>query len=271
MDRGPTRAAPRQLPAAGGDGPLLFARYAYPPNELGYCGADDHRALLEYGASGIVDPGLGQLARAFHGAWPYLELIAAATGVGDPLDARVVEAYWVGNRLLERVGRSAFGASLQERFRRQAGRAWQRLAESIPAGGLPHHAFHVFCVYPWVGLLGSEGAGGHPLHVLDRCRIRWGQVLTADRDRVVVRCQPLTWDGRRLALGAPEAESATRAVDGVGFVAHLRPGEWVSLHWDWVCDRLSARQLAALRGYTARVLDLTNRRLAHPGPAAVLS
>ena len=33
-------------------GPLLFARYAYPPNALGYCGADEPRTLLEYGDAG---------------------------------------------------------------------------------------------------------------------------------------------------------------------------------------------------------------------------
>ena len=27
-------------------GPVLFARYAYPPNALGYCGPDDPAALL---------------------------------------------------------------------------------------------------------------------------------------------------------------------------------------------------------------------------------
>ena len=33
-------------------GALLFARYAYPPNALGYCGADENRTLLEYGEAG---------------------------------------------------------------------------------------------------------------------------------------------------------------------------------------------------------------------------
>jgi hypothetical protein len=28
-------------------GPLLFARYAFPPNERGLCGPDDHAALRE--------------------------------------------------------------------------------------------------------------------------------------------------------------------------------------------------------------------------------
>jgi hypothetical protein len=78
-------------------GPLLFARYAYPPNSLGYCGPRDSASLLGYGSERVVDGGLRQLARGFEGAYPYLELIACATGVPDPLDHRVVEAYWLGN------------------------------------------------------------------------------------------------------------------------------------------------------------------------------
>ena len=67
-------------------GALLFARYAYPPNALGYCGAGENRTLLEYGEAGVSDGGLVQLARSFEGAWPYLELIAGANGIDDPLD-----------------------------------------------------------------------------------------------------------------------------------------------------------------------------------------
>lgn len=252
------------------DGATLFARYAYAPNERGYCGPSDHRALLEYGAAGVVDGGLGQLARGFAGAWPYLELIAGATGLADPLDRRVVEAYWVGNRLLERVDMASFGAALTDRFRSRAGSSWGYLAESVPAGAVPHHSFHVFGIYPWVGLLGQSHRG-EPLQILDRCRIRWGQVQSVTGDLVVLRYRPLTWDGRRLGLGAAVLETATRALDGLGFVDDLVAGEWVSLHWGWVCDRLSTRQLQALRRYTARQLEITNVRVAHPGPAAALS
>jgi len=42
------------------------------------------------------------------------------------------------------------------------------------------------------------------------------------------------------------------------------------LHWDWICDRLTQRQLRALRGYTQRHLDLVNHRVDHSGPLAVL-
>ncbi len=255
---------------AGAEGLLLFARYAYPPNELGYCGPSDYRALLEYGSDGVTDPGLIQLARGFDGPWPYLTLIAGAAGLEDPFDIRVVEAYWIGNRLLDRVDMSSFGSTLLERFRAVAGRSWRHLAEAVPDGAVPHHGFHVFGVYPWTGLLGSD-RDEHPLHVLDHCRIRWGKVVAVTGEQVSVRSRRLTWDGRQLALGPPQLETTRRSVGGRGFVDELKPGEWVSLHWQWVCDRLNPRQLANLRRYTSEQLEITNRRLASQGPSLAMA
>ena len=201
-------------PRVDPSGPVLFVRYAYPPNRQGYCGPNDTAAFLGYGRSGQIDPGFLQLAQAFAGAWPYLELIAGATGIADPLDRRVVEAYWVGSSLLDRVGAGNIGNSMEERFRATTGRQFGALAEGVVAGGVPHHSFHVFCIYPWVGLLGDDRRGAHALTVLDRCRIRWGQVVTAIDGQVVVESRPLLYDGRRLSLGEPERETAEYGVDG---------------------------------------------------------
>ncbi len=262
-------------------GPHLFARYAYPPNALGYCGPGDSGGLLEQAAatpSGGADGGrlrqdaargIADRARGFDGAWPYLQLIAGANGISDPLDARVVEAYWIGNRLLDRVTPRSMGDSLDARFRRQAGRAWERMAEVIPAAGRPHHSFHVFAVYPWLGLL-RAGRVDEPLRVLDQCRVRWGQVQEVRGDLAVVRSRPLTWDAGALGYGPPRLETVTLARAGVGFVGGLCPGEWVSLHWDWVCDRLDGPQRQALAAYSALSLAVVNG-MAYPAPAAVLS
>ncbi len=82
---------------------LLFGRYAFPPNQLGYCGAPDYLALFEYVAQHRADKGLIELERRFEGAYPYLQLIAQANGIPDPFDRRVVEAYWIGNACLDGV------------------------------------------------------------------------------------------------------------------------------------------------------------------------
>jgi hypothetical protein len=245
-------------------GPIMFVRYAFPPNYHGSCGPADSQSLFEYGLHSVVDPGLRALARQFAGAWPYLELIAAANDVPDPLDRRVVEAYWVGNPLLDRVGVRPMGDSMETRFRLRTGRQFSYLAESVLAGGMPHHSYHVFCIYPWVGLLGDDRRYEQALMVLDRCRIRWGQVRQVLADQLVVESQPLAFEHGRLFLGPPQVETVERTLDGEGLVSSFEVGDWVSMHWEWVCDRLTPRQLASLRHYTGMHLRVVNDGLEHP-------
>lgn len=252
------------------DGALLFARFAYPPNALGYCGPDDAATLLECADAGIADGGLVDLARRFEGAWPYLELIAHANGLADPLDRRVVEAYWIGNGLLDAVSPQWLGASLEERFRPIVGSIWSRLAEVVQLEPRPSHGFHVLCVYPWVGLL-RTGATDHALHVLDRCRIRWGRVRSLTAGSAIVDAQPLTWDGRRLALGPPKPETVATSDGGRALAPGIAIGDLVACHWDWVCHGLTPGQARRLRAETTAQLHLVNDRLAVSPPAAVLS
>jgi hypothetical protein len=251
-------------------GPVLFARYAFPPNSHGFCGPPDSGGLFEYGVAGVDDGGLRAMARQFAGAWPYLELIAGATGVADPLDRRVVEAYWIGSPRLDRVSTRAVGDSMEDRFRFMTGARFSSITEGVLAGGVPHHSFAVFCIYPYTGLLTDRRKAPHALTVLDRCRIRWGQVQAVAGDQVVVASRPLAWDGVELSLGPVGTETVVQSVDGIGMVGGLRPGDWVSLHWEWVCDRLSAGQLDRLRRYTERHLVIVNDRRTRSAVPALL-
>jgi hypothetical protein len=246
-------------------GPLLFARYAYPPNALGLCGAEESRTLLEYGTAGASDEGLAELARAFEGAWPYLTLIAGANGIHDPLDPRVVEAYWVGNSLLDRVTPQMLARHVEDRFKGRVGRSWEGIVDAVAAGAVPHHTFHVFAVYPWLGLL-RTGAVEQPLSVVDRCRIAPGLVEAVATDTVAVLVPSLRWDGKTLALGPWERRTARFGADGLAFVSP-RPGDWVSLHWDFVCDWLTLGQATVLYRANQRALSAVNHSV---GPATVL-
>lgn len=248
----------------------LFARYAYPPNELGYCGPDDHEALFGYASTGTTDRGLVQLASGFVGPWPYLTLMAGALGLDNPFDLRLVEAYWIGNDLLDRVTISQFGRMVEDTFKPVAGDDFPLLAETVGSGAMATHSFHVYGVYPWVGLL-RRGEIDEPLRQLDRCRIRWGRVEALEADRVEVRSRPLTFDGLHLGLGDWQIETAVRAVDGTGLAADLAVGDWVSLHWHWVCEQLDERRLHNLVAYHQHHLDLVNHGVAHSGPGMVMA
>jgi hypothetical protein len=241
----------------GANGPLSFARFAYPPNELGYCGPDAHGELLERVAAAAADPGLRRLATDFEGAWPYLTLLAGVAGVDDPLDPAVVEAYWIGSPLLDRVQAADLGRCLEDRFRARGLGAWAGVAATIGLAAVPHHSFHVCCVSPWIGLL-RGGIVDAPLQVVDRCRIRWATVDAVNGDTAVVTGPSVAWSGGRLHLGPVVTEVVRLRRDGLGLVDTVQPGQLVALHWDWICDRLTPTRRRELERWTRRSLAIAN-------------
>jgi hypothetical protein len=240
-------------------GPQLFLRYAFQPNQLGYCGGEDQRALLEYGLANQTDQGLRELEQQFEGAFPYLTLIAHANGIADPLDRRVVEAYWLGNELLDRVPASQMHASAEERFKtRTDRREWRWLASKPLAGALPHHSFHVLEIYPRIGLLRS-GARDHLVETMSQCCVRWGQVETVVGPSLLVWAQPIVLERGQLGLAEPRLETVSRWVDGRGFVDDVQEGDWISIHWGWACDRLNRTQRLNLVRRTRQHLEICNQ------------
>lgn len=250
-----------------GSGAIRFARYAFPPNALHYCGPESGPALLEYADAGLADHGLDQLAARFEGAWPYLELIAHECGIGDPLDDRVVDAYWLGSNVLRRVDRSRFAQSLEDRFGGRDGWVADRVLSALPGGAVPNHSFHVFGVYPWLGLL-REGST-EPLRILDRCRIRSGVVESVGDGVAQVRSRPLIWTGESLGFGLPAVERVTTSENGYSLAGQLRRGDVVSMHWDWICERITPSEARRLDAWTSSQLAVVNAQPV-PGPATVL-
>ena len=247
--------------AAVPSGPVLFGRYAFGPNRLGYCGPDESRSLLALAATGTDDHGLRNLARGFEGAYPYLELIAAANHLADPLDHDVVEAYWLGNGLTAAVRPRALHRSVEDRFRpRLAVDDWRWLEGAVASGARPVHAFHVFDVFPKVGLLRGEVVRD-VLATIDSCRIRWGRVEAVVGDSLIVSAASLELIEGRLRIAAPRIETVSRWLDGTGFVDEVTPGDMVAIHWSWACDRLTERQLHNLVAWTRLALWVTNRAI----------
>ncbi len=246
-------AVQTQSPLAG---QLRFIRYGFMPNRLRYCGGDDNRTLFEYGIENVVDGGLSPLLKTFTGALPYLKLIARVNGIADPFDARVVDAYWIGNDLLERVEVRQLYDALKDRFGKQLqGRALELVLSKAPAGARPHHNFHVFDVHSRAGQL------EHSLETMDQCRISWGKVVEVNGPELVVERKPLLLQEGKLALGSAIRVSAVRQIEGHGFADDAQLGNYVSLHWGWVCEVLSERQQANLERYTKYHLKLANETI----------
>lgn len=252
--------APATVTRSAPSGPVLFARYAYPPNRLGLCGPADAPALLD-GAVAGADGELRELARGFEGAFPYLQLIAEQNDIADPLDQRVVDAYWLGSPLTAAVRPRAMHRDLVDRFReRMPAGDWRWLEAALAGGSRPMHAFHVLEVFPRVGLM----RGGRPdpiVETMDACRIRWGRVVDVVGEQLLVAARRLDLVDGRLVLGPERTELANGWRSTSGLLDGVAPGDWVSLHWSWACDRLSPAQLGRLAGWTDLALASANRSM----------
>jgi hypothetical protein len=244
-------------PRSAVGGTTRFVRYAFMPNRLQYCGGDDNRTILDYAVADVREPPLDRMLRKFTGALPYLQLIARRNAIADPFDERVVEAYWIGNELLERVEARELYDHLRERYRAElSARVMDRVAAKAPAGARPHHSFHVFDVWRQ-----TERGRNEVLATIDSCRISWGRVTAIEPGALVVERAPIELRGGRLALGAPRLERVSRMLEGRGFVAAAAIGDVVSVHWSWACEVLDAGQAAALERYTTHHLRLANETL----------
>ncbi len=237
-------------------GSLRFIRYGFMPNRLRYCGPDDNRTLFQYAIENTIDGGVKPLLRAFDGALPYLQLIARANDIADPFDDRVVEAYWLGNELLEAVEVRQLYDSLEERFGdRLRGRARAWVLSKAPAGARPHHSFHVLDIYRLVGERGDS------LATMDSCRVSWGTVTAVQGPELVVERRPIVLSEGRLKLDVPVSVRVARQVEARGFADDVTVGDLVSLHWGWVCERLDERQRMNLERYTRLHLKLASQTL----------
>jgi hypothetical protein len=231
-------------------GAALFGRYAFPPNELGYCGPPGPNGLLEAITNG---DGLGGRAREFDGAWPYLDALARFGGYADRLDPAVVKAYWVGSDLVDAIDPGDLRRRLRGAFGGQPGGI---LRDLRAADYLAHHSFHVLAVYPWLRLV--PRGGPIALSMIQQCRIRWGVVTSRSDEEAIVESRPLVYEDGQLVLGGPVDETVRWQSAGRALVADPAVGDLVSLHWSWMCDRLTDDDVGQLDRLTARSIAVAN-------------
>ena len=247
------------------NGLLFFSKYAFAPNILQYCGPLDSKAFLDIYkdySEGKIKPNsditeeLKHLSLQFEGAVPYLKFIASENKIKDIFDIRVVEAYWLGNDLLNKVRVSNFYHHIEDRFKkRMLFQEWQSLKDNDKAlsKAKPFHSFHVFNIYSHMGLIRS-GARNNVLKTMDSCRIGWGEVKDIVDDNILVEYRPLEFNNDGiLKLG----EKTTKNFHS--FDESIKKGETVSLHWDYICDKLTPQQKQNLTLWTIYHMKIFNR------------
>ena len=243
------------------DGVALCARFSIATNRLQFCGPADSEPIL-YAAiteGAGLDRARAALAR-FEALYPYLEAIGGKHGL-DPFNARVVEAYWIGNHLLDTFDRADFLRILEALVRRGLPRSTaDRLRTHLPAEPLPHHVFHV----TFVGVGEVTGHVETTLTNMEACRPSIARVREVRGDSLSVERTPLAISGGRLSHGPVEtgAQPFDRRI-----LPRVEPGDAVAVHWKHAALVLDPDQVRALKRYTDRSIEAANEAL--PGLRAL--
>ncbi len=237
-------------------GVQLAARFSIATNRLKYCGpAEAEPALFRTIVKGKDLSDSRELLLRFEALEPYLTAIAAKHGL-DPLDHDVVEAYWIGNELLDDFTREDFRGILDVLARRGLPKSMaDAFAAHLPQRPLPHHVFHV----SYVGVGNVTGHVKTTLPNMEACRPAWARVLRVLGAELEVEKPALAYDRGRLHVGAAVREKV--AYDPL-VLPKVEEGDHVALHWNWPALVLEDRQLANLKEYTERSLASANEALA---------
>ncbi len=220
--------------------------YSIPPNKLGYCGPVESRKLLQEFISNPAEES-AEIAKEqlthFTALFPYLELIATENNL-QPFDSEVIEAYWIGNSLLENVSfREIQKTILSFQHFGLPHSIAKKKAKELPDGIIPHHSMHVL----YVNFISQKV---DPIvKNLSSCLVQWAKVLEETPKGIRAKGIELFSESGELKLREKEKTLQN------SFGLKLAPGELVSVHWNNVVEQISEDELKRLEKYTKATLE----------------
>lgn len=239
------------------DGVLRCSRYAFGPNRLHFCGPDANREIWDYLNDGFTDFGLQKLLKGFETLYPYLDRIARSNRIPDPFDPRVVEAYWIGNSLLDAVDKQTLHQYFIDDLRLKDKlpiQTFRVLEDRIGKGILPNHNYHVINVPKKMGHAGMDATPSF----MDSCRISWGKVTEVSGPNITIEYEPILEIDGKLTLGTPIEKKLIRRLEADYDIEMLRSGEYITMHWDVPCEVLTEDIIKKLRAHTLNAIRIAN-------------
>lgn len=215
------------------------------PHELGYCGPCDadvsKQKLRDYlEGKNISEIEVRKLLDEFKGAITYYKLIAEKNNISDYYDAKVIEAYWLGNELLDNVTVEDIKKMVRTDFVGPGLLTKEKAEEKIsrfPQTGAAHHTFHIFFIGAVTNRVQLVG------EAMDKCRPSWGEVkeILSTENKVKVKTTKLF---------PKETEVEMEISWDKAFVPKLEIGDLVTSHWGRISEKITEKDLANLKKYT---------------------
>lgn len=233
------------------NGAAFTSRYAFPPNELGYCGRPTFRAALRSFLEGRAGPlALEKEIRKFPVHYAYLRLISRENGL-EPFDEKVVRAFWLGNGLLDSIGKKALERFIRrDLFKGRSPSRARRLCAGLPDGAVPHHSFNVLYVNFVTDSVERSARN------FDSCCVTSGRVLSVRGKKALIERDSIGWEDGFVMKRKRSLVDLERS--GVNLCGRLSEGDSVSVHWGMAVMKLGGRDVSALRRYNETNMDAIN-------------
>lgn len=224
--------------------------YSLPPNKLGYCGPEKSwQTFTNFFSNPSEENALEARTclKGFNALMPYLELIAKENSL-KVFDEKVIEAYWIGNKLLENVSfKETQEAILSLQNYGLPRSIAKKKAAELPEGMLPHHSMHVL----YINFISQKVK---PLvENLSSCMIQWAEVK--DSENLVVKGIELFSESNELKSREKEKKVSNP------LKIPLEEGDLVTVHWDNLVETIDDNSLKNLKNYTFINLEKVNNFL----------
>lgn len=240
------------------DGMELACRFSYITNALNYCGPTASSKLFhEYITGKDKSPEIVTKIRdsfkKFEALYPYLKFISEKSGETgkDFLDYDVVEAYWIGNHLLDKFDDKDMHELVNRLVQRGLPKSLgDKLIQNMPKGAFPHHAFHVM----YIGVGNVTGHVETTIQHMDNCRPSYGKVLQIIDTQLIVDTNQLVTKNGLLQL----MDDEKTIVYDPKMIPDLHVGDYVAIHWGFAGKKITIEDVAALKKYTYRAITSRN-------------
>jgi len=233
------------------DGTELAIRFSYVTNVMRFCGPyDAHKQFIRYLKKKDNREEVEKSLKRFEALYPYLLLIAKKNSK-EIFDYEVVEAYWIGNELLDVFTdcdmKELINMLVQRGLPKVIGK---RLIKNLPSGIVPHHNFNVM----HVGVGAITKSVKMTLKNMDNCRTTFGVINRVYKSWATVKIKPLKMKNEKLFLG----EEELKKVRFLPVSQNVKQGQPVALHWGFIVCNLTKKQVKNLEFYTKKILNSVN-------------
>lgn len=223
-------------------------KYALLPNKLGYCGASDFsKSYLTFieNPKPSEAPKIEATLRSFRAMYSYLKLIASHNDA-EPFSNDVVEAYWLGNSLLDNVPVEAVKKMIKNAFIEIPKEQREKKADFLKNHALVQHSFHVL----YVNFLNPKVK---PVcKNMDMCIVKYGKVIDSSAKKVKTKSISLKY-----ALGEIKVIEKVLMLENP-FNYDLKKGTLVSAHWGNIIEPIDEERSKWIKKALLKNVALAN-------------